>query len=75
METHSNLLKSYGTALPGKWNVIGVVDDNKENSTYTSKNDMRNGLDQYASLVKNMYLESTSGYVLTPILIFRELNK
>ncbi|MDR3586317.1 MAG: hypothetical protein P4L59_13505 [Desulfosporosinus sp.] len=75
METHYNLLKSYGMSLPGKWNVIGVVDDNKENSTYTSKNGMRSGLDQYSSMLKNMYLADTSGYILTPILIFRELNK
>ena len=75
IEAHSNLLKSYGTALPGKWNVIGLVDDNKKNSIYASKNGMRNGLDQYASIPKNLYLADTSGYILTPILIFRELNK
>lgn len=75
LETDSNLLKSYGTALPGKWNIIGMIDDNKANASYTSRNDMRKGLDEFAAMPKTMYLADTSGYILTPILIFRELTK
>ncbi|MDR3591596.1 MAG: hypothetical protein P4N41_18220 [Negativicutes bacterium] len=74
LESSQDLLRSFGTVLPGYWHVVGVIDNNSQTFNESS-NPMRSGVDQFAAAIKLLYSESPLPWVISPILIFRELDK
>lgn len=71
-ENHNDLLRVYGNNIPGEWYVLGIaslLNSTEKQPTHTSE--IRDSLDNFGQAIRSMY---TSGeYVISPILIFREL--
>jgi len=70
--TYPEISITYGTHLPAKWHIIGILDDGSPVKKIP-QNQLRAGIDQYTESIKAMYA-SNSGYNIMPILIYRELT-
>ena len=70
---YRSLLATYGRALPGLWNVIGILDV-KPPSHETEGESIRSILDTFVSIVDKFYYNDEK-HSFIPILIFRELIK
>lgn len=74
LSSYNNIVATYGTNLPYKWHVIGILNNkNHENTCNTSS--IRIALDTMNTVVNNFISEGCANYSFIPILIFKILNK
>lgn len=74
LSSYNNIIATYGTNLPYKWHVIGILNNkNHENTCNTSS--IRIALDTMNTVVNNFISEGCANYSFIPILIFKILNK
>lgn len=74
MSSYNNITATYGTNLPHKWHVIGIL-DNKANPNLNSTSQIRIALDSMNEIINSIISEGSANYSFIPILIFRFLNK
>ena len=74
LTSYDNILATYGTVLPNKWDVIGILDKDSFHITQP-KSQLRNSLDVLNQSISNIYLEGVEPFSFVPIMIYRELNK
>lgn len=72
-----DILVSYGTHMPGKWHIIGILDHNAPTAPKDVKHSssLRNGLDEMAKACKVFYESEQGSSTIMPLVIFRELSK
>lgn len=70
-----DLLRIYGTEIPGEWSILGII-DSLDNIKYgiINPNNIRNMMDQYTDSIKALYSSPDLTHSITPIAIYRELN-
>ena len=66
--------RTFGTALPGEWSILGIADAIGEKGKPRSLNPMRQSMDDLAGATRLMYSGTDSQHAITPILIFRRLK-
>ena len=72
-----DLLRLYGTELPGEWSVLGIVDRSKKSYIQELEHpdsSLQNIVDQYAEAIKITLQSQKIDYVIKPIVIFRNVN-
>nr|DAL33520.1 MAG TPA_asm: hypothetical protein [Caudoviricetes sp.] len=71
----SDLARTYGAELPGKWYIMGILDytpPQKNTPTQVDEQTIENIVDQYTDVIRTFYSKST--YSIIPILIFRTIG-
>jgi len=72
---YQDILAIYGTRLPGKWNVVGILDKVKTSTPQFAGHSFRGSVDSLSMVADALYKEGNPRYSLMPLLIFRELDK
>lgn len=67
-----DLFRSYGTAIPSNWTVVGIVDIS-EKRTKSSNDEFRSMIDFTSKAVEDMVLKSGT-LIIRPIAIYRKLS-
>ena len=81
-ESPQDLLRIYGTHLPGSWYVLGIVEPSTtlpKDSLSTSDVTMdcaqlRQSADQYAEAIRELFDSSERPFTMSPILVYREVQ-
>ncbi|GAW91320.1 DUF6414 family protein [Calderihabitans maritimus] len=72
-EHPDDLLRMYGSHIPGEWYILGIISSTADQSTRASFSDLRQSIDEFAEAIRSLYAEGSSNYVIAPIFIYREL--
>lgn len=72
---YRDILSLYNGALPGIWNIIGIMDSTSRICTAPSSAGIRSALDGMTSAATMLYKADSSEFTISPIIIYRELNK
>ncbi len=73
---YQDIIAMYGAKLPGLWNVVGVLDSlNTVQIPNIKSNSFRFSMDSFSKVAESFYREGNPKYCITPILIFRGLEK
>lgn len=68
----NDLLRTYGTNLPGEWTIIGILDTHA-NGSKVSKNSFKSSIDAATEAFAAMALDKSSS-IIRPIAIYRHLS-
>lgn len=68
----NDLLRAYGTSIPDKWTIIGIIDNNP-NTVKSSKNPFKTTIDTATEAFASMMLDKHSS-IIRPIAIYRHLS-
>lgn len=72
-EAPENLLRVYGTCIPGEWFVLGIIDSIASQRPHINPSKLRQSIDDYARIIKDLYGQATLRHAISPILIYREV--
>ena len=76
LTAYQDIVAMYGTNLPGRWNVVGILDSLNANKLKQSeKKSFRFGMDSLTVMAESIYREGAPKYSIIPVLIFRGLEK
>ena len=67
----TDLLRSYGSTLPGAWTIIGIIDETVQ-SNLKSENELKNMLDE-ANKIMTSFILNDKSKIIRPIAIYRKL--
>ena len=69
----SDLIRMYGSSIPGEWFVLGILDQMEtKNPTTSDVASIENAIDAFSIAISQLY--SASQYKIIPILIYREIT-
>ena len=72
----TDLLRVYGSNLPGEWTVVGIIDESiksdQQNNNIVSNNDFKNLIDSANQAITILLGEGTKK-IIRPIVIYREV--
>ena len=74
IDSEESISLNYGSRLPDKWNVLGIVDFKNPHETIPDSNDALAGLFTAMKEMSKMLIGSKSNATIIPILIYRNLN-
>lgn len=73
VDPHDMVFRMFGSALPGKWYILAIVDtDHRQPSAQRSNQQLLDGVDSMATMVR-LLLSAADSITMTPVLIFRQL--
>lgn len=76
LTAYQDIIAMYGAKLPGRWNIVGILDSlNFEQVPSKKSNSFRLSMDAFSKVAETFYREGNPRYSITPILIFRGLEK
>lgn len=69
----SDLIRMYGSSIPGEWYVLGILDQMEpQNQMPSGVASIENAIDAFSMAISQLY--SASQYKIIPILIYREIT-
>lgn len=74
LSSYDTIIATYGTNLPHKWHIIGILNNKDYENIYNTSN-LRIAFDTMNNVVNNFISEGCENYSFIPILIFKILNK
>ncbi|RKD22415.1 hypothetical protein SAMN02745883_00739 [Caminicella sporogenes DSM 14501] len=70
----TDLLKVFGSTLPGEWEMIGIITKrNKNNYTFTSKSMYRQATDELSTLLNEFINSDGPEYAIIPVVIYKNV--
>lgn len=80
-ESPQDLLRIYGTRLPGSWYALGIVEPSTMRTedclsapdALASCSELRQSADQYAEAIRGLFDSSERQFTMSPILVYREV--
>lgn len=77
LTAYQDVVATHGTLLPGLWFTVGILDSLEKISTVKAPTSQgfRKGMDAFSVVAETLYREGNPKYVITPLLIFRGLEK
>ena len=73
-ETPEDLMRSYGSVIPGTWHVVGIASIPDSNASSNSSSMMNQAIDSMTSVIASALYSERHSLVLTPILLYRTIN-
>lgn len=76
-----DILLKYGHYIPGKWHVIGIIDalpdilQPSPEEEIIQEDDIRSFIIEISTTIRDLVGRKSDAYGLTPIMIFREVNR
>lgn len=71
----NDLLRTYGTKIPGRWTILGIADPNVLSTDVDEgTNDLRASADGFAQAARLLYSSDSKSAAIIPILIYRYLT-
>lgn len=74
VDNADDLLRTYGTVMPGEWWVLGIADKKAGPHGIFSPTKIRQTIDSLAVAIRSMYDASDAEYTVLPIVIFRKIS-
>ena len=68
------IFTNYGELLPGEWNVLGIIDYQKDDDFQNDDDDPMKMMAQFSGVIKKLLSKRNITGTIIPILIYRELN-
>lgn len=77
-QSPNDLLRIYGTTMPGEWYVLGIADPAADAPPALSggvgQNDLRKVMDELAAVITTAFTSPGPKCAISPVFIYRELN-
>jgi hypothetical protein len=74
IDSEESISLNYGSHLPDRWNVLGIIDFKNPQETIPASNDVLAGLFTAMKEMSKMLIGSNSNATIIPILIYRNLD-
>ncbi|MCI7078760.1 MAG: hypothetical protein MR949_07280 [Veillonellaceae bacterium] len=74
IDSEETISLNYGTTLPGKWNVLGILDYKTTSNDEPAQDDVVATLHKAMSGISNLLVNPNSKATVIPIMIYRNLN-
>lgn len=74
IDSEEDIFMNYGSNLPDKWNILGIVDSKEQSTSDTTANDALTNLVNAMSGSLKSFFPSNADATIIPLLIYRELN-
>ncbi|MCI7267104.1 MAG: hypothetical protein MR545_07765 [Veillonellaceae bacterium] len=74
IDSEETISLNYGTTLPGKWNILGILDYKTTSNDEPAQDDVVATLHKAMSGISNLLVNPNSKATVIPIMIYRNLN-
>jgi len=70
-----DIIATYGTQLPGMWFTVGIINSLNKLGYPKLPQGFRKTMNEVSAVAETLYREGNPKYTITPVLIFRGLEK